>query len=146
MSAFDRNRTGITVHVVDLAPVFKVITPQCRNKGFELDSSGPKWGYVMNSQGVFALDNDGVGSKNPITPHNPLKIFFAAHRIGSRTWYIGEGFFVTLKLDDLLALPVAAEVDLADFIDSGGRRLHFNFVAWQEALREADGAESSAEG
>jgi hypothetical protein len=145
MSAFERNKTGITVHVVDLAPVIKVIVPQCRTKGFELNSFGLKWGYAKNSQGVFALNNVGVGSRTPLTSHNPLKIYLAAHKIGSKTWYIGEGVFVTMKLEELLALPVTAEIDLADFIDRGGGRLHFNFMGWEEALRKANRPESSDE-
>jgi len=50
---------------------------------------------------------------------------------------VGEHWLAWLDDDQIRALPVTVQLDLAQFIDQGRRRLEMNYLEWEEALRRA---------
>lgn len=145
-----RKPTGIIVHVPDTTPVCQLATEYYQKKEKRTRQfKTSRWGYVQTGNGLFVLENDGVGPSAPVTPQRKLGLRLYQARPDHRKRLhrmvpLGEHWLVWLDDSHVRALPVLEKVDLAVFMRKGGRRLEFNFAEWAEALDKAGPLKSSS--
>lgn len=133
-----RQATTVVVKVVDTEGLKAQALAMAQGNGLEwTDTSIPyRWGYVETPAGVYALCDEGVGSTDPVTPETRLEIDVYGRREAGHKLMFSMSPFCTISLneEELRALPVTGEENLAEFIRTFGDRLELNYAGWRKAL------------
>ena len=134
------------VHLLDFTPLTeraKEFINQNRSEGKQVTACTVRWtlGYIEANEGLFILDNDGVGNNHPITADKPygLEIY------GERTYTNENGKEVTefdmmpscrLQLSDkaIRDYDTSERLYLDKFIRTFGDRLEHNYYTWEQLL------------
>ena len=134
------------VHLLDFTPLTeraKEFINQNRSEDKQATACTVRWtlGYIETNEGLFILDNDGVGNNHPITADKPygLEIY------GERTYINENGKEVTafdmmpscrLQLSDktIRQYDTSERLYLDEFIRTFGDRLEHNYYTWEQLL------------
>lgn len=98
-----------------------------------------RFGIVRTQEGIYAMDEDGVGSRDPISERNPLEIGLYAQIPGEYTVFPYR--YISLKpehLNEHEYFPVKERVPLEKFIRVFSARLESNYRTWLADLRRAN--------
>jgi len=103
-----------------------------------------QFGFIETTDGLFALNDDGVGDTDPITDTNPLQIGICAeyNREGKKSFDAFPQWIVKLTPDDIRRFA-GEKQNLADFIRTFGSRLQTNFEKWNDFLSRKGVAQCS---
>ena len=141
-----RKASKYEVQLLDFTPLTeraKEFINQNRSEDKQVTACTVRWtlGYIETNEGLFILDNDGVGNNHPITADKPygLEIY------GERTYTNENGKEVTeydmmpscrLQLSDKAIRDHATgeRQPLDEFIRTFGDRLERNYYNWEQHL------------
>jgi hypothetical protein len=137
----DRVSSNVVVNVVDLSDLFSTVLQKKRLSDPSASdvtlANGEKIGYVTTPKGIFVLSDEGVGSRDPITGANKLKLEFCFTRKISGASAMGIIPEMSVELDEasiLEKMSVKETVPLHDFVRRFGARLECNYELWRKAV------------
>ena len=134
------------VHLLDFTPLTrraKEFINQNRSEDKQATACTVRWtlGYIKTNEGLFILDNDGVGIDHPISADTP----YSLEIYGERTYTNENGKEVTeydmmpscrLQLSDktIRQYDTSKRLYLDEFIRTFGDRLERNYYNWEQRL------------
>lgn len=130
----DRTPSKITVTALDLTPV-KASSDAFikKNQGEEYRAGfGIPWGIVETSEGLFAINTEGVGPDGPISEENPLVVDIYAEQDGFLA--LMPVASMSLNADEVRKMATGPAVPLADHVRTFGARLDANYETWLRRL------------
>ena len=121
-------------YVLEEGQLRKAISPGAT----ECKADGPH-GYVETPQGIYALDNEGVGNSAPVTTEQQYRVSFYPATVEGHHHTVSIVPACTISLDatQLRGLAKGDKANLAEFIRSFGARLDYNYENWRRVLTEA---------
>ena len=98
-------------------------------------------GFIETGEGLFILDNDGVGNNHPITADKPYTLEFYSERTstneeGEESTSLSMMPSCEMKLNDqdLRSHATGDTKPLDEFIRTFGDRLERNYYNWEQHL------------
>jgi len=141
----ERTPTDVLVNVIDLSGLMPSAVEKLKQlfpDSTVLGADPGRWGYVMVNHDMYALCDEGVGPVFPIRHEDPLSVDVWGEyqgktpKEGRRIDFIAP-IAITMDDDDIRALPVLEQVNLAQFIRTFGHRLDSNYEQWRRLLEQA---------
>jgi len=141
-----RKASKYTVNLLDFTPLneqAKEFVNRNRSEEEQATACRHSWslGFIETGEGLFILDNDGVGNNHPITADKPYTLEFYSERTstneeGKESTSLSMMPSCEMKLNDqdLRSHATGDTKPLDEFIRTFGSRLEGNYHNWERRL------------
>ena len=139
MSRHPERKSEIEVNVLDVSEVEEAAKNQLEQKRDDVleASVDHTWGYVETPDGIYILNDEGVGWEFDGPIDIPIRGTYDLGE-GKRSFdFVPSSHFVIETEKTLKSFPVSRKENLATFIRVFGSRLESNFNEWNRVLTKA---------